>query len=122
MPPQQRIMAVVDNEPNSDDETERLQPEGTMRRIVSSSEISVGGAPMAGRDYKIRKSSLIGYVRVVVVVVVAQLCVCTHKRPAKHHLLACCSRNLRDAADRSKPYSLANDCSCCALPSPTVLY
>jgi hypothetical protein len=59
MPPQQRVMAV-DNEPNSDDETERLQPEGTMRRIVSSSEISVGGAPVAGRDYKIRKSSLIG--------------------------------------------------------------
>jgi hypothetical protein len=63
MPPQQRIMAV-DNEPNSDEENERL-PEGTMRRIVSSSEISVGGAPVAGRDYKIRKSSLIGYVIVV---------------------------------------------------------
>jgi hypothetical protein len=53
----------MDNtENNSDDES--VHQGNTMRRVVSTAEISVGGTnEPSGRDYKIRKSSLIGYVR-----------------------------------------------------------
>jgi len=59
MPPQQRNRTPSD----SDDESVRQGNTG-MRRVVSSAEISVssGGRDASASDYKIRKSSLIGYV------------------------------------------------------------
>ena len=54
------------NNNNSDSEEEETSGQhGGMRRVVSNAEISVAAANesiASSRDYKIRKSSLIGYV------------------------------------------------------------
>lgn len=79
MPPQMSSRSNMNNNNNnnnSDDEDDESQHAGTqgnnnnnnenvstMRRVVSSATISVGGAHLVeGRDYKIRKSSLIGMI------------------------------------------------------------
>lgn len=89
MPPQQRTAAqmMADNnnnnnnaaDNNSDDDESVQQPQGNMRRVVSRAEISVGGTGgPEGRDYKVRKSSLIGYV--VVPHLRTVVCVCINSK------------------------------------------
>ena len=62
MPPQQRNHRLT-NENDSDEDSVERHHHGGMRRVVSNAEISVA-APNehadSGRDYKVRKSSLIG--------------------------------------------------------------
>lgn len=63
MPPQQRSLRMANNSDSEEEDTSVHH--GGMRRVVSNSEISVAAANesvASSRDYKVRKSSLIGYV------------------------------------------------------------
>lgn len=68
MPPQQRTMNNDPQNNSDDDEGSESPPNGTtttLRRIISNVEISVHQNERPnynGYDYKVRKSSLIGYV------------------------------------------------------------
>lgn len=60
MPPQQ-LNEMNESDNNSDDES--VHPRGNMRRVVSTAEISVGeNESSTSKDYKVRKSSLIGMI------------------------------------------------------------
>ena len=57
------------NNSDSEEEDTSVQHHGGMRRVVSNSEISVAAANesvASSREYKVRKSSLIGYVEFLV--------------------------------------------------------